>query len=80
MTTSPSEDGTIPVYCPECDVHTERSPDEIRDVCFNCSIETVYTPIKAPPAIEDTGHDGFYFEEVFGTPSQIGIGFAVSDL
>lgn len=34
----------------------------------------------APPAIEDTGHDGFYFEEVFGSPTQTGIGFAVSDL
>lgn len=78
--TAPSDDGYVAVYCPECDVHTERSPDELNDVCFNCNIETAYQPLKAPPHIEDTGHDGFYFEEVFGTPTQLGIAFAVSDL
>ena len=76
--TAPSDDGYVAVYCPECDADTVRSPDELWGSCFNCSVDTKHVPI--PPHIEDTGHDGFYFEEVFGTPTQLGIAFAVSDL
>jgi hypothetical protein len=75
---SEEDDGYVAVYCPECDVNTERSIDELKDVCFNCNIETKYVPIA--PSIEDTGNDGFYFEEVFGTPDHLGIAFALSDL